>query len=93
VGLAVATSAWLLHHDLLHHGALRTTVQGVSASRAPVNGRLEQAPFESSAAGWDRRAAQRRDLEAYAWVDRKNGIVHVPIERAMELLAERGTLR
>ncbi|HEY4248648.1 MAG TPA: hypothetical protein VGM64_17640 [Lacunisphaera sp.] len=26
-------------------------------------------------------------LEGYAWVDRKNGLVRIPIERAMELMA------
>lgn len=29
-------------------------------------------------------------LESYDWVDQKNGIVRIPIERAMDLLAERG---
>lgn len=27
-------------------------------------------------------------LESYGWVDRAGGVVHVPIERAMQLLAE-----
>lgn len=29
-------------------------------------------------------------LSSYAWVDRANGIVRIPIERAMDLLVERG---
>jgi hypothetical protein len=29
-------------------------------------------------------------LYSYGWVDEKTGIVHVPIERAMELIAQRG---
>jgi hypothetical protein len=29
----------------------------------------------------------REHLEHYAWVDRKEGIVRIPIERAMELIA------
>lgn len=29
-------------------------------------------------------------LESYGWVDRERGIVHIPIERAMELAARRG---
>jgi hypothetical protein len=33
------------------------------------------------------RAAQRTKLQAMGWVDKQNGIVAVPIERAMELLA------
>ena len=33
------------------------------------------------------RAAEQAKLEAYAWVDRKGGIVQIPIERAMALVA------
>lgn len=33
---------------------------------------------------WDQR------LHSYGWVDQQAGVVHIPIERAMELLAERG---
>ena len=36
----------------------------------------------------DYRRQQRDLLEGYAWVDRENGLVQVPIERAMELVAE-----
>lgn len=35
------------------------------------------------------RAEERRALEGYAWVDRERGLVRIPIERAMELVAER----
>ena len=32
----------------------------------------------------------RRQLDTYGWVDRPQGIVHIPIERAIELTLERG---
>jgi hypothetical protein len=35
-------------------------------------------------------AAQQQALESYAWEDREAGTVRVPIERAMELLLEKG---
>src|SRR2546425_12566777 len=35
-------------------------------------------------------AAQQQALESYAWENRQTGTVRVPIERAMELLLERG---
>ena len=35
------------------------------------------------------RAQQRQRLEGYGWVDRDGGIAHIPIERAMALLAAR----
>ena len=36
------------------------------------------------------RAAQRRVLESYGWVDRQRGIVHIPIEQAMREVAAGG---
>jgi hypothetical protein len=38
----------------------------------------------------DVRAPEDERLESYGWVDEKNGVVHIPIERAMQLTAERG---
>ncbi len=36
------------------------------------------------------RANENAALESYGWVDRQNGIVHIPVERAMELIIKRG---
>lgn len=36
------------------------------------------------------RAEEDAVLQTYAWVDKGRGIVRVPIERAMEILAQRG---
>jgi hypothetical protein len=36
------------------------------------------------------REEQSRILLDYAWIDRKAGIVRIPVERAMELVIERG---
>lgn len=33
---------------------------------------------------------EKRLIESYGWVDEKQGIVRVPIQRAMEILADRG---
>ncbi|MGE5413135.1 MAG: hypothetical protein ACM3NW_03100 [Syntrophomonadaceae bacterium] len=38
----------------------------------------------------DFQTAERERLESYGWMDRSTGAVHIPIERAMELIAERG---
>lgn len=35
------------------------------------------------------RAAEAERLDGYGWVDRSAGIAHIPVERAMDLLAER----
>jgi hypothetical protein len=36
------------------------------------------------------RAMEDARLHGYGWVDRGAGIIHIPIERAMELTVERG---
>lgn len=33
---------------------------------------------------------QRNEIDGYSWVDRQNGIVRIPVERAMELLLKQG---
>lgn len=36
------------------------------------------------------RAAEKKVLETYGWIDKSAGVVRLPIERAIELTAERG---
>ena len=36
------------------------------------------------------RAQEVERLATYGWVDRESGVVHVPIERAMELISKEG---
>jgi hypothetical protein len=51
------------------------------------------APLLQQTPARDLREYQRtiRDqLDTYGWIDRPQGVVHIPIERAIELTAERG---
>ena len=36
------------------------------------------------------RAAEETQLNSYGWIDKKAGVIRIPIERAMDLIAERG---
>jgi hypothetical protein len=36
------------------------------------------------------KAEQLEQLNSYGWVDQANGIAHIPVETAMDLLAEQG---
>ena len=38
----------------------------------------------------DLRAAEDAELNSYGWIDRSAGIAHIPIDRAMQLILERG---
>jgi hypothetical protein len=51
---------------------------------APPAPRLQTSPLEDLKA---LRAAEAERLGSYGWVDRKAGVVRIPIERAMELVA------
>jgi hypothetical protein len=39
-----------------------------------------------------RRQRELAHLDTYGWIDEKNGVVHIPITRAMELLTRPGAL-
>jgi hypothetical protein len=38
----------------------------------------------------DQRLQEENTLNSYGWVDQKAGVAHIPIDRAMQLLAQRG---
>ena len=66
-----------------------------SAKASPLSGYGPQTPpaprLQTDPAGDLRtlREQERAQLSGYAWVDRTQAIVRIPIERAMELLAQR----
>ncbi|MDB6124986.1 MAG: hypothetical protein JWQ71_3979 [Pedosphaera sp.] len=36
------------------------------------------------------RAQERAELNSYGWVDKKSGVVRIPIDKAMEMIAQKG---
>ena len=65
----------------------RATLVATEPNPLPPEPRLQANPVEDLR---ESRASARRALDGYAWVDRKAGRVRIPIERAMDLVAERG---
>jgi hypothetical protein len=59
----------------------------VNLKRIPPEPRLEPDPL---ALRRDLRAQEDALLKSYGWVDRTAGSVHIPIDRAMEIVLERG---
>jgi hypothetical protein len=56
----------------------------VPAAQVPPQPRLQAVPRTDRIALY---RAQRQQLESYGWVNQHDGVAHIPVERAMALLA------
>jgi hypothetical protein len=87
IGAALAVCAWVAR-------ALARAVPGQERAR-PLSALHEphlepELEARSGAALAGVRAREDERLTSYGWVDAQNGIVRIPIDHAIELLAERG---
>jgi hypothetical protein len=87
VALAIASSM-LAGIALMHSLATPVTPPPVAKPTIAAAVALQPAPENDIR---KLRAEQQRALTEYAWVDRGRGIVRIPIERAMALLASRNS--
>jgi hypothetical protein len=90
VGGITLMFAWLHSRDLAQQK--RTRVDRVTAAVAETRPqfpepRLQVAPHDDLAT---LRTREDEELKTYGWVDRKAGVVRIPIERAMDLLVRKG---
>jgi hypothetical protein len=89
VGVAVATRILLAQV-----GAFAPDARGPGGAVAPPRpeiGTIEQTLDDVARRGPDLEARQRRELERWGWVDRNDGIAVIPIDRAMDIVAARGS--
>jgi hypothetical protein len=89
-GAVIFLTLWFVMHSF----RLRDAAKRSGEEHAPAvqtqnfpQPRLEIGPGATLA---ELRAAEDVDLNSYGWVDRNAGIVRTPIDRAMQLLLERG---
>lgn len=87
VAVVLALLSWFI--GWLETGAKRhdPALSPLIGSQLPPEPRLQTAPADDLAR---MRAAEHRALESYRWIDKKEGIVQLPIDRAMDLLLEQG---
>ncbi len=80
---------WLMLRGLERQAASRDpTISPLAAEKMPPAGPpLQPMPVHDFEAF---RASQQQVLTSYGWVDRQEKVVHIPIDRAIELLLERG---
>ena len=97
VGVAIVISAVVIHFAVwgvfdffsareAHKGKPPATLVNTKRQPPPAPRLQTDAPADLQ----EMRAREAAALESYGWVDRQKGIVHIPVERAMELLVERG---
>jgi len=73
--------------ERLYGGGAPLSAAEQNAMKAPPQPRLQSSPPIDLR---DMRAAEDQLLHAYSWVDRDKGVVRMPIDRAMDILAQRG---
>jgi hypothetical protein len=78
---------WGLFAFLRAHEAAGDRPPLAVAGELPPEPRLRTAPRDDMRGI---RETEERRLGSYGWVDRPAGVVHIPIERAIDLTAERG---
>lgn len=92
------TLAWFFRYMAGGTGAETTDISKISAPEHGLAVRItpdtlppyprlmvnEPGDLRSVQQGW------RKQLHSYGWVDRKAGVVHIPIDRAMDIIANQG---
>jgi hypothetical protein len=79
--------AWMFSY-MQHHYARGEAVSPFSPPRElPPYPRLQVSPQSELR---EYKAKEEQVLSSYAWEDKSKGIVRIPIDRAIELIAERG---
>jgi hypothetical protein len=79
----------LLIDRAMETGQRRDPLAAAQGERLPPAPRLQQNPRNELL---EFRRDEQALLEGYGWMNREEGVVHIPIEDAMRLMVDRGTL-
>ena len=85
--VTIAAMAWMFDYFTAREKQLDTSGSSLADTREiPKAPQLQVTPASDLT---QLRAREQARLDGYGWVDRQQGLVHIPIERAMEMLAAR----
>jgi hypothetical protein len=89
LGIVIYVAVWVLYQYLVRREppSAPLTQQPIAAQPAPSKPQLQVGP-ESELS--QLRSSEEETLRNYAWIDREKGVVRIPIERAMEIIAREG---
>jgi hypothetical protein len=89
--------AYLEHYEKSSQPAVNALVTNVPEDTRHIAPGYPQAAFPSPKLEEDERGQlndirlnEEKELNSYGWVDEKAGTLHIPIERAMDLVVQRG---
>lgn len=92
--IGVGLSAWILSTiEVQRSEIIPTPLPLIQTRPTPPPPRLQPNIVDNNSPEEDMailRAREKELLETYGWVDREGGIVRIPIDQAIELLAEDG---
>jgi hypothetical protein len=95
-GVILLVAAVVIHialYWLLQYYRDRSARQAPAVSTIPTEEQIPPGPRLQVSPPTDLaklRAAEEKELQSYGWVDKETKIVRIPIDRAMELIAEKG---
>jgi hypothetical protein len=95
LGIAMVLSAGIVYGTFwLFEGQTQTFNRdaqrfplAVGQAKEPPTPRLQTQPFKDV---YQLKQSQIEKLTSYGWVDQGTGVVHIPIDEAMRMVAERG---
>jgi hypothetical protein len=70
-----------------YNAAVQAYPLAVGQAKEPPAPNLQKQPFKDV---YMLRQAEALKLGSYGWVDKDGGVTHIPIDRAMQLMLERG---
>jgi hypothetical protein len=88
IGLALVITTLFMNYRALQHSRREAPVPRLAGEREATPGPRLQVDAQNELR--QMRAAEDTTLNSYSWVDKDAGIVKIPIDRAMEILAKKG---
>ncbi len=88
VFITLLVTEGIFHAFVVHRAAVDRPLPEIAHARSNFpQPSLQVAPTEDLQ---KMREREERELNSYGWIDRQKGVVRLPIERAIELLSQRG---
>jgi hypothetical protein len=86
--VSVVVVSLLIQYKTVQHARHDTPIPQLARERETLSGTRLQVDAQNEMR--QMRATEDSILNSYGWVDKSTGVVRIPVDRAMEILAEKG---